>query len=219
MHYFVDNGKKINYNNYCRRFCDKKREQGVISMVLTIVYNNIIIACAVAALIGAGVATLVFLLTGRKPKLDENGQIIPNSAITAGLRDNVEAFAGMYEPMYDISIGKVGKKSETFDAWAAAINETGNGAFIEEFNKKFGKYTKWNAKKNKKFIKAAKKMVKLFFKAGIIRSHDVYTVGDDTTAEKYHLVGDDMIETDKEYDVIAPFWQCGDIILEKGVIK
>ena len=68
-------------------------------------------------------------------------------------------------------------------------------------------------------IKAAKKLVKAFFKAGIVRSHDIYIVGDDTTAEKYHLAGDGIITADADYEVLAPFWQFGDTILEKGVIK
>ena len=83
--------------------------------------------------------------------------------------------------------------------------------------KKYGWLLK--GKKNKKFKKAAKKLVKACFKAGVVRSSELYIVGDDTTAEKYHLAGDGIISADENYEVLAPFWQFGDIVLEKGVIK
>lgn len=187
-------------------------------MVLYIVYNNIIWACIIAALIGAGAATLVFLLKGKKNGGEEK-EFSTKNALVAGIRANAESFAGMYESMYSVSRGKVGKKKETFDMWSQAIADTGDAALLEAFNKKCGKYTKWKPKKNKKFIKAAKKLVKAFFKAGVVRSHDVYIIGDDTTAEKYHLVGDDIINADADYEVIAPYWAFGDTVLEKGVIK
>lgn len=185
-------------------------------MVLYIVYSNIIWACIIAGLVGAGAATLVFFLKGGKKGDGEN---VPKNALVAGLRDNAENFAGMYEAMYSVSRGKIGRKKDVFDMWAKAVADTGDGAFLEAFNKKCGKYANWKPSKNKKFIKAAKKLVKAFFKAGIIRSHDIYIVGDDTTAEKYHLAGDGIITADENYEVLAPFWQFGDVILEKGVIK
>lgn len=186
-------------------------------MVLYIVYNNIIWACIVAAVIGAGAATLVFLLKGGKK--GEAKEFSAKNALVAGLHANAESFAGMYEAMYSVSRGKVGRKKDVFDMWANAVADSGDAAFIEAFNKKCGKYTRWKPKKSKKFIKAAKKLVKAFFKAGIVRSHDIYIVGDDTTAEKYHLAGDGIITADADYEVLAPFWQFGDTILEKGVIK
>ncbi len=183
-------------------------------MVLYIVYNNIIIACVIAALIGAGAAMLVFFLKGKK----DGTQSAPN-ALVAGLADHAEDFAGMYEAVYAVSCGRVGRKKDVFDMWSAAVANTGDAAFIEAFNKKCGDYTTWKPSKNKKFVKAAGKLVKAFFKAGIVRSHDIYIIGDDTTAEKYHLAGDGIITVDENYEVLAPFWQFGDVILEKGVIK
>lgn len=186
-------------------------------MIFYIVYSNIIWACIIAAVIGAGTATLVFLLKGNKGGGD--GEFVPKNALEAGLRANAENFAGMYEAMFSVSSGKVGRKTDVFDMWSNAVAATRDAAFIEAFNKKCGKYTQWKPKNNKKFIKAAKKLVKAFFKSGIVRSHDIYIIGDDTTAEKYHLAGDGIITADENYEVLAPYWQFGDIVLEKGVIK
>lgn len=187
-------------------------------MVLYIVYNNIIWACIIAALVGAAAATLVFLFKGKKNG-GEGKEFSSKNPLVTGIRNNAESFAGLYEAIYSVSIGKVGRKKEAFENWAKAVADTGDKELLEAFNKKFGKYTKWKAKKNKKFKKAAKKLVKACFKAGVVRSSELYIVGDDTTAEKYHLAGDGIISADENYEVLAPFWQFGDIVLEKGVIK
>lgn len=187
-------------------------------MVLYIIYNNIIWACILAALIGAGAATLVFVLRGKKGSGEEK-EFSSKNAFVNGIRDNNEQFAGIYEAMYSVARGKTAKKREAFDKWAQAVADTGNEEMLKEFNKKCGKYTKWKPRKTKKFVKAAKKLVKSFFKAGVIRSHDLYVIADETTAEKYHLAGDGMITTDEEYEVLSPYWAFDGTVLEKGVIR
>ena len=55
-------------------------------MVLYIVYNNIIWACIIAAVIGAGAATLVFHLKGGKK--GEAKEFSAKNALVAGLHAN-----------------------------------------------------------------------------------------------------------------------------------
>ncbi len=140
-------------------------------MIFYIVYSNIIWACVIAAIIGAGTATLVFLLKGNKGGGD--GEFAPKNALEAGLRANAENFAGMYEAMFSVSCGKVGRKVDVFDMWSNAVAATRDAAFVEAFNKKCGKYTQWKPKNNKKFIKAAKKLVKAFFRSGIPQPRNI----------------------------------------------
>ncbi len=184
-------------------------------------YTDIIWIAILAAAIGAGV-TLIFT---RGKKGGEDGG--SKTAIVDGIRDNALAFSEMYEPVYSVSAGKTAKQEEIFADWNAAVAGCENEEFKAAFNEKFGDYASWgvskkgkvNAKKvNKTYAKKARALVKSFFKAGIIREHDVNVVADETTAEKYEIVGG-AIEAGNTYDILAPYWHLSNDIVDKGVIR
>lgn len=152
-----------------------------------------------------------------------------NSPIVNGIRDNALSFSEMYEPVYTVSSGKPAKQEELFASWNAAVAGCENEEFTKAFAEKFGDFEKWGRKRkgkgklntrkaNKIYCKKARQLVKCFFKAGIIRERDVNIVADETTAEKFEIVGG-AIEEGKTYDVLAPYWHLSDDVVDKGVIR
>ncbi len=186
-------------------------------------FTDIIWIAALSAAIGAGIAALIFGLKAKK----SGGEGTDKGSIVDGIRDNALTFSEMYETVYSVSAGKNAKQEEVFAAWNAAVEGCEDEAFKKAFAEKFGDYASWgvskkgkvNAKKvNKTYIKKARALVKCFFKAGIVRESDVNVVADETTAEKYEIVGG-AIEAGNTYDVLAPYWHLSNDIVDKGVIR
>ena len=194
-------------------------------MVIYFLYRGIIIPVILAALCGAAAATVFFVIRNKK-----KGDAKPSKKqiLIQGIRDNIDCFDGMFEPVYLVAEGKNKKQTAVFAAWNEKVqaSEEDNG-YKALFQKQFGSYESWGKgkkklkvkKANKIYKKKAKKLLKLFKKAGIIRAEDIYEIGSETTAEKYNYIGAESIEADANYDVLAPYWSCGDKIVDKGVIR
>ena len=182
-------------------------------MVLFYIFNyNVIWAAIISALIGAGAVFAYFFFF----KKNVGTESAPKAAdiIVNGIAENAEAFSEMYEPLWAVANGKLGKKEAVFAQWADIAETVGIG---EAFNEKFGNRENW--KKGKKWVKKANQLVKFVFKAGVTRSTQVSVIGDDTTAEKYVYAGTASIETNAEYDVLAPYWESNGTVVHKGVIR
>ena len=184
-------------------------------MVLFYIFNyNVIWAAIISALIGAGAVFAYFFFfkkggTQVKEKAPKAADVI-----VCGIAENADAFGEMYEPLWAVANGKLGKKEAVFNQWADIADTIGIG---EAFNEKFGGRENW--KKGKKWAKKANQLVKLVFKAGVTRSTQVLALGDDTTAEKYVYAGLASVEADAEYDVLAPYWESNGTVVHKGVIR
>lgn len=189
-----------------------------------IIYRNIIWACIISALIGAGAVVLFFLLKNKGKKTADDMKPSDKKEMIIGLRDNAEVFSELYEPLFLLASGKVSRKDWVFDSWNAAVNSIeGYDSFKSVFAKKFGDVASWKGKK-KKYIKNADKLLKFVFKAGIERDDDSTVIGDVDTAEKYDIIGVASIEAGAEYDVFVPYWALDiegedDKILSKGAIR
>ena len=184
-------------------------------MVLFYIFNyNVIWAAIISALIGAGAVFAYFFFF--KKDSGEVAEKAPKAAdvIVGGIAENAEAFSEMYEPLWAVANGKLGKKEAVFNQWADIAETVGFG---EEFDEKFGNREKWT--KGKKWVKKANQLVKFVFKAGVSRSTQISVIGDDTTAEKYVYAGSASVEADAEYDVLAPYWESNGTVVHKGVIR
>lgn len=182
--------------------------------------TDIIWISLLSAAIGAAIALLFARKGGAK---DGSGKY----SIVEGIRDNALTFSEMYEPVYSVSAGKNAKQEEVIASWCDAVAGCENEEFQKAFADKFGDYASWgvskkgkvnNKKVNKIYVKKARALVKAFFKAGIIREHDINVVADEETAEKYEIVGG-AIEAGNTYEVLAPYWHLSDDIVDKGVIR
>lgn len=189
-----------------------------------IIYRNVIWACIISALVGAGAAVAFFLLKNKGKKTADDMKPSDKREILIGLRDNAEVFAELYEPLFLLASGKTSRKDWVFDSWNNAVNSLeGYDSFKAAFNKKFGDVASWKGKK-KKYVKNADKLLKYVFKAGIERDDDSTVIGNVDTAEKYDIIGVASIETGAEYDVFVPYWALeidgeDDKILSKGAIR
>lgn len=178
-------------------------------MPVYILYSNIIWACVASAAAGAGAVFLYFFLTNNSAeehKSLEDMKPSPKKDLLIGLRDNAEAFAEIYEPLYLLASGRTDKKDQVFAQWNEAVEAVeGYDGFKAAFADRFGDVSKWKGK-NGKYASNARKLVKLLAAAGIFRDKNVTVVADENTAEKYILAGGDFIESGVTYDVFSPYW-------------
>ncbi|MBQ6420822.1 MAG: hypothetical protein IJK02_07110 [Clostridia bacterium] len=172
-------------------------------------------------LLGGGIAAAVLLFIYRdKPTKKE--------IMAEGIRLNVQDFNGMFEPVYSISVGKNQKQEEVFTAFTDAVrdSEEDNG-YKRLVSETFGDFITWgkgkkklNVKKRDKiYQKKAHKLVKIFFKAGVLRADDLFVTVDDTTAEKYEFSGGQYIEPETTCEVLSPVWTLDNVVVNKGVIR
>lgn len=181
--------------------------------------NLILTLLAVAA-----VALIILIVKHRKKKAAgsvlEDMKPSPKKDLLIGLRDNAEVFAEYYEPLYILAKGNTGRKEWVAASWLNAVRSLeGQDAFKAAFNKKFAslalktnntksarKAKKIDKKQGKKCRKAAKKLISLLKKAGILRDKTLTVIADETTAEKYDVIGNTSLNANEKYDVFAPFW-------------
>ena len=183
-----------------------------------------IITIVLAFVCGFAVGALIFALKGGK------GGSSKSDVLADGIRVNATEFSEMYEAMYSVSIGKNQKQQEVFAAWNERVNACPeDNGFKAVFADKFGGYADWGKKGKKKklkekkankiYAKKAKKLVKMFFKAGVIREHDVFITGDAEMSGKYELAGGGEIEDGITYEVLAPYWHIADTVVDKGAVR
>lgn len=165
-----------------------------------------VVICIICAVLGAGGVFAFFHFKNKGKKSDADAKPTPKRILLAGLRENAEAFATLYEPLFLLASGKTDRKDYVFDAWYSVVDSIeGYDEFKAVFKKKFGEIASWKGKK-KKYIKNADKLLKYVFKAGIERDDDVVVVADDTTEVKYFAIGNFEIVENAEYDVFVPYW-------------
>ncbi len=197
-------------------------------MLFYIVNYNVIWGCIISAILGAGAVALFFLLKGGKPKKTiDDMKPTPKREMIIGLRDNAEAFSDLYEPLFLLASGKTARRDWIFDAWNTRVNELdGYSEFKSVFTKFFGDVASWKGKKGK-YVKNADKLLKFIFKAGITREDASVITANETTAEKYDIIGAGSIEAGVEYDVFVPYWsftavaddEATETVLSKGAIR
>ena len=180
----------------------------------------------IGALLAAGI--ILAVVFGMRYKRALNGEFPDNVTLARGIGQNAEAFEGLYEPVYQISLGETENREETFAAWnervaASEMSDDCKRIFAEQF----GDYADWGRRgkkirkrKSKKiYTKKAEKLVKLFDKANVVRSADIFEKSGETTAERYALASGEAILLDTRYFVASPCWTCGDAVVNKGVIE
>lgn len=173
-------------------------------------------------LLGGGAVAFFFIWRNKKnPNSEEN-------VLIRGLQNYAPQFAGLYEPMYSVAQGKTRMQYALFTVWNERVEScTDDTAFKAVFAQKFGGYADWGRgekfidrdKANAVYCKKAKKLVKLFFKAGIVRAHDTFVTGNAKNIICYERVGGGTLESGMSYEVLAPFWHMGNVLLNKGVAK
>lgn len=192
-----------------------------------------IVICVLCVALGAGGVFAFFWFKNNKGK-KSNADVkpTPKRILLAGLRENAEAFATLYEPLFLLASGKINRKDIVFDAWNTAVDGIeGYDEFKAIFKKKFGDVASWKGKK-KKYIKNADKLLKYVFKAGIERDDDTVVKADETTEVKYFAIGGFDIVAGEEYDVFVPYWSIEtestdengveveiETVLQKGAIR
>ena len=169
--------------------------------------NDIILICVLSALAGAAaVFAFFFFFKGKGKKSTDDMKPSDKKEIIMGINNNAAAFADLYEPLFVLASGKTARKDWVLDSWNTRVNELeGNDSFKAAFNKKFGDIASYKGK-DKNYIKAADKLLKYIYKAGIERDDDSHVEVDATTAEKYDLIGAGYIAEDATYDVFVPYW-------------
>ncbi len=100
---------------------------------------------------------------------------------------------------------KIAKKAKKAAKKANKANK--KAAKIAKSPKKSAKLAKKTEKANNKlYVKMAYKLIKYLKKAGIGRDTDETVTADETTAEKYDVIGTTSLVTGAKYDVHIPYW-------------
>ncbi len=176
-------------------------------MLFYILNYNVIWASIISALVGAGAVLAFFLLKNKGKKSADDMKPSLKKDLIVGLRDNAESFSDLYEPLFILASGRTARKDYVLDTWYERVNALeGNASFKEAYNKKFGDIASFKGKA-KKYVKCADSLLKYIYKAGIERDDDYVVTADETTAEKYDIIGTSSIETGATYDVFVPFWE------------
>ena len=189
-----------------------------------IVYRNLIWACIASAIAGAAAAGAFFYFKGAKNKSAEDMKPSLKKTVILGLRDNADAFSDLLEPLFLLASGKTDRKDYVLDTWYDRVSAVeNNDEFQAAFVKKFGEIASFKGK-DKKYVKCADSILKYVYKAGIERDDERVVTADETTAEKYDLIGAGSIEAGAVYDVFVPYWDvendtAEDTILSKGAIR
>lgn len=176
--------------------------------ILMLFLNDIILICVLSALAGAGAAVAFFFFFRNKgKKTADDMKPSDKKNIILGLRDNAAVFADLLEPLFLLASGRTERKDEILDAWYERVNALeDNKEFKESFVKKLGEIGSFKGKKAK-YVKCANKILKYCYKAGIEREDENVVTADETTAEKYDIIGAGSIEAGKVYDVFVPYWE------------
>lgn len=175
-------------------------------MLFYIINRNVIWACIISALVGAAAVFAFFWFRNNGKKSADDMKPSVKRDIILGLRDNAEAFADLLEPLFLLASGRTERKDYVLDTWYERVNSLeGNDSFKASFMKKFGEIASFKGK-TKKYIKCADSILKYVYKAGIERDDDRVETADETTAEKYDIIGAGSIEADAVYDVFVPYW-------------
>ncbi len=180
--------------------------------------NQVVIVILIAAGWGAAAgAFILYRMYGNNPNSKPN-------VLAAGIRLNAQQFSGMYEPMFAVANGVNMMHLELFAAWHERVFacDEDNG-FKAIYTEMFGGYRKWSqkgpVKARKIFIKKAKKLVKIFERAGILRDQETLVAGSETSANYYDLAGGGVIYPGVAYEVLTPYWHLGEDVLDRGIVR
>ncbi len=197
-----------------------------------IAYFNVIWGCIIAAIAAIAAVAAYFIFFRKNKKNPENMKPTPKNEIILGLNNNASLFGDIYEPLYVLAAGKTARKDWVLDSWNARVNSlNGNDSFKAAYNKVFGDIASYKGK-DKNYVKAAKKLLKHIKKAGIVRGTETHVIVDQTTAEKYDLIGAGYLAENTALDVFVPYWSIKikntdmngnenelEIVLVKGAIR
>ena len=197
-------------------------------MLFYIIYRNVIWACIASAIVGAAATFAYFYFKYMKNKTADDMRPSAKKTIILGLRDNAELFSDLLEPLFLLASGKTDRKDYILDTWydrVASVED--NDEFKAAFVKRFGEIASFKGK-NKKYVKCADGILKYVYKAGIERDDDRVETADESTAEKYDIIGSGSIEAGNVYDVFVPYWSLeteaadedtAETVLSKGAIR
>lgn len=191
---------------------------------MLVTYPAFIILLIVALLCGAAAVAAFFIFRYR----GKGTRPSKNEILAEGLQQNLDDFSNMFEPVFSVAVGKNKKQEDVFSAWNAKVQDSAeDNGYKAIFVDRFGDYATWGQgkkkfkqkKADKIYKKKARKLLKLFTKANVLRGIDEFETGSETTAERYNFAGEGSIEAEAVYEVLAPCWTYGEKIVDVGVIR
>lgn len=100
---------------------------------------------------------------------------------------------------------KIAKKAKKAEKKARKADKKADK--IAASQKKTEKFEKKQAKEAEKlYTKKAYKLIKLLKKAGVCRDNEFTVTADESTAEKYDVIGNVSLVSGEKYDVHIPYW-------------
>ena len=133
-----------------------------------------------------------------------------------GMERFLKVMIGLYEPMYQVSIGNLINKTDIFGEWCLRVEnkETGT-SFSQLFVRISRKCGEWT---DEQYINCARIIVKGILAYGVIRDSSMQFAYDRTTHLRYGTLDGRVIEEGGMVSVLKPCWYLDDLILDKGFL-
>lgn len=173
---------------------------------------------------GAGVAAVVTVIAYRRISAKRYVAVTAKESAHVDydiarkeFMENAEAFIGVYEPIYKISLGRVKSKHSVFADFDVRVgNLSGAKTFQALWRSDFSGFDSWN---EEDYTAKAKQLMELLNGFGIERSDVTDFIVDKDTYRRYSTLDGEIIEIGKTVRVISPCWLLNGNTLEKGFIE
>lgn len=150
-----------------------------------------------------------------QPLTPENEEII--RILAGGISQHKTEFTGLYELMYQISLGNTDNASGTFGEWCLRVeNFEEDSAFSGLFAERFSKMESGNAEEQ---VRNATLIIQGIFASGIRRDEAQSIQAEKRTVFTYVTLDDTAITPGRIYEVYRPCWSEGALTLEKGILR
>ncbi|MBU9728605.1 hypothetical protein [Diplocloster modestus] len=137
--------------------------------------------------------------------------------LAEGISQHKTEFTGLYELMYQISLGNTGNASGTFGEWCLRVeNFEEDSAFSEIFAKRFSEMESGGVEEQ---IRNAELIIQGIFASGIKRDEAQSLQAEKRTVFTYVTLDDTVITPGQSYEVYRPCWSIGALTLEKGILR
>ena len=170
---------------------------------------------AVAAL-AVGVAAVCCFLHFRKRLSSFKGDMTANQdAVRSQLVSHAAVFSGLYEAIYKIGIGESRFRQGVVGDFVVRMKGISDAEELCERLDFLSAYMGWDSDTG---AKKMKELTEFFLANGIIRDSAAEITVDANTYARYDVADGERLYDGTAATVIAPYWQIGDKILEKGII-
>ena len=160
----------------------------------------------------------IFLkLFGKKQRKKPSSSQQFINAWTKVFAGSAQLFSGLYGSMYELSQGKLKRKSKVLKEWCQRVQNRLDGEAAELTEKHIRPLI--DAPDSEKHSQLAAMLIKAAELGGVLREQTGQITVDETTFSRYDNLGEREFEVGDTAEVIVPAWVQNGMLIEKGIAK